>query len=178
MTVSHGTAHARPRQVLRHRQSSHQCLGRSDHRSSHALNANSSTPDFGGIYEALNIAGVEPSSIIAVSQCQFGKANIEALVDDDTIAFIHPGGVVAQPVAAKCSEKQSSILRSSSCSAEGMCRANTPMTADLASSESSSVVPATCYLAGSTGTGRPSGFATRPRQSWQSRKSAIAYWAL
>jgi hypothetical protein len=58
------------------------------------INANSSTPDFGGIYEALGIAGVESADVVAVSQCQFGKANIEALVDDDTIAFVHPGGVV------------------------------------------------------------------------------------
>lgn len=58
------------------------------------VNANSLTADFAGIYEALRIVRVEPSDVIAVSQCQFGKANIEALVDDDTIAFVHPGGVV------------------------------------------------------------------------------------
>jgi hypothetical protein len=65
------------------------------------VNANSSIADFAGIYEALQIAGVEPSDVIAVSQCQFGKANIEALVDDDTIAFIHPGGVVCSSGSRK-----------------------------------------------------------------------------
>jgi hypothetical protein len=65
------------------------------------INNNSSTPDFVGIYEALSIAGVEPPEVIAVSQCQFGKANIEALVDEDTIAFVHPGGVVCSSGSRK-----------------------------------------------------------------------------
>jgi hypothetical protein len=65
------------------------------------INDNSSTPDFGGIYEALGTAGVEPADVVAVSQCQFGKANIEALVDDDTIAFVHPGGVVCSSGSRK-----------------------------------------------------------------------------
>jgi hypothetical protein len=65
------------------------------------VNANSSTPDFVGIYEALGILGVDPANVVAVSQCQFGKANIEALVDDDTIAFIHPGGVVCSTGSRK-----------------------------------------------------------------------------
>jgi hypothetical protein len=55
---------------------------------------NSSTPEFMAIYEAFGQAGVDPAAVITASQCQFGTANIEALVDDDTIAFIHPGGVL------------------------------------------------------------------------------------
>lgn len=55
---------------------------------------NELTADFGGIQEAFSVVGVDPADVIAVSQCQFGKANIEALVDDDTIAFVHPAGVL------------------------------------------------------------------------------------
>jgi protein tyrosine phosphatase (PTP) superfamily phosphohydrolase (DUF442 family) len=55
---------------------------------------NESVPDFSGIHEAFSAVGVNPADVIAVSQCQFGKANIEALVDDDTIAFVHPAGVL------------------------------------------------------------------------------------
>jgi hypothetical protein len=65
------------------------------------INANSSTPEFVGIYEASRSLGVDPADVVAVSQCQFGRANIEALVDDDTIAFVHPGGVVCSTGSRK-----------------------------------------------------------------------------
>lgn len=55
---------------------------------------NESVPDFDGIYEAFSAVDMNPADVVAVSQCQFGKANIEALVDDDTIAFVHPAGVL------------------------------------------------------------------------------------
>ena len=47
-----------------------------------------------GVLEAMQVAGVSPDSIAAVSNCKFGTANIEALVDDDTVAFVHSGGVI------------------------------------------------------------------------------------
>jgi hypothetical protein len=58
------------------------------------VHENEAAPDFSGIEEAFSTVGVSPSDVLAVSQCQFGKANIEALVDDDTIAFVHPTGVL------------------------------------------------------------------------------------
>jgi len=140
------------------------------------INANAATPDFGGIYEALGIAGIEPGDIVAVSRCHFGKANIEALVDDDTIAFVRPGGVVCTKGSRKMLGKavKYSEVKFSQC--RGLRHASTPMTVGLASSESSSVVRATFCLGVSTGVGRPSGFAIRPRRSWQWRKSATACW--
>ena len=55
---------------------------------------NNASHDCAGILEAFEIAGVGVDSVVAVSQCKFGTANIEALVDDDTIAFVHPTGVI------------------------------------------------------------------------------------
>lgn len=55
---------------------------------------NASTPDLAGVYEAFSEIGVSPEDVVAVSQCQFGTANIEALVDDDTIAFVYPTGIL------------------------------------------------------------------------------------
>jgi len=50
--------------------------------------------DPAGIDEAFQVAGIASDSVVAVSQCKFGTANIEALVDDDTLAFVHPTGVL------------------------------------------------------------------------------------
>jgi hypothetical protein len=50
--------------------------------------------DSAGVDEAFQVAGVAPDSVVAASQCKFGTANIEALVDADTLAFVHPGGVL------------------------------------------------------------------------------------
>lgn len=58
------------------------------------VNENQAAPEFVGIREAFATAGVDPGDVIAVTQCQFGTANIEALVDDDTIGFIHPAGIL------------------------------------------------------------------------------------
>ncbi len=55
---------------------------------------NESTPDFAGVYEAFSRVGVSPDDVVAVSQCQFGTANVEALVDGNTIAFVYPTGVL------------------------------------------------------------------------------------
>jgi hypothetical protein len=55
---------------------------------------NNASYDRAGILEAMQAAGIAPDSIVAVSQCQFGTANIEALVDANTIAFVHPTGVL------------------------------------------------------------------------------------
>jgi hypothetical protein len=48
---------------------------------------------------------VDSSTVVAVSQCQFGTANIEALVDGDTIAFVHPAGVLCTTGARKLFNK-------------------------------------------------------------------------
>lgn len=58
------------------------------------VHENVTTPDFAGVYEAFTNAGVNATDVVAVSQCQFGTANIEALVDDDTLAFVYPTGVL------------------------------------------------------------------------------------
>ena len=58
------------------------------------VNENRVDPDFPGIYEAFSLAGVDPSTVFAASQCQFGTANIEALVDEDTLGFVHPDGIL------------------------------------------------------------------------------------
>jgi hypothetical protein len=50
--------------------------------------------DLSGITEAMQVAGVSPEAVSLVSHAKFGKANIEALVDDDTLAFIHPTGIL------------------------------------------------------------------------------------
>jgi hypothetical protein len=58
------------------------------------IHRNSVTPDNAGVLEAMRLAGVAPSSVLTVSHCKFGTANIEALVDDDTLAFVHTAGVL------------------------------------------------------------------------------------
>lgn len=58
------------------------------------VHRNSTTYDLTGILEAFDQASVAAESVLTVSQCKFGTANIEALVDGDTLAFIHPGGVL------------------------------------------------------------------------------------
>ncbi len=58
------------------------------------INHNHTTFDLEGIEEAMGEAGVDPASVLTVSHAQFGTANIEALVDADTLAFIHPTGVL------------------------------------------------------------------------------------
>jgi hypothetical protein len=55
---------------------------------------NETSFDIAGIEEAMQMVGVSPEGVLAVSQAKFGTANIEALVDDDTLAFIHPSGVL------------------------------------------------------------------------------------
>jgi hypothetical protein len=58
------------------------------------VNDNKVVGDFNGVLEAFAIAGVDPMTVLAASQCQFGTANIEALVDDDTLGFVHPDGIL------------------------------------------------------------------------------------
>lgn len=50
--------------------------------------------DIPGVLDAFRAAGVDPADVMAVSHCKFGTANIEALVDSDTVAFIHSNGVL------------------------------------------------------------------------------------
>lgn len=52
------------------------------------------THEMGGVEEAMRLAGVDVASVLTASRCKFGTANIEALVDDDTFAFVHTGGVL------------------------------------------------------------------------------------
>lgn len=58
------------------------------------VHRNSAAIDPAGVREAMGETGVSLDSIITVSHCKFGTANIEALVDDDTLALVHPTGVL------------------------------------------------------------------------------------
>jgi hypothetical protein len=55
---------------------------------------NETSFDLDGIEEAMEEAGVASESVIAASHGIFGTANIEALVDPDTLAFVHPTGII------------------------------------------------------------------------------------
>jgi hypothetical protein len=55
---------------------------------------NNTSYDLDGIEEAMQEAGVASESVIAASHAIFGTANIEALVDPDTLAFVHPAGII------------------------------------------------------------------------------------
>lgn len=84
---------------------------------------NVSTPDFAGVHEAFSQIGVNPADVVAVSQCQFGTANIEALVDDDTIAFVYPTGILCTSGKRKLIGKavKSSEVKFAQCRAFAPC---------------------------------------------------------
>ncbi|WIX85830.1 hypothetical protein [Amycolatopsis sp. DG1A-15b] len=51
--------------------------------------------DLNGIGQALTAEKLDVSEVLAASWCTFGTANIEALVDAPTIAFVHSRGILA-----------------------------------------------------------------------------------
>jgi hypothetical protein len=51
--------------------------------------------DWPGVAELLQIQGIKPGDVVAVSWCRFSTANIEALVDSTSLAMIHPSGILA-----------------------------------------------------------------------------------
>lgn len=59
------------------------------------VNLQQITPDWSGVSAALGAEGITPSSVLAVSWCDFSTVNIEANIDPTVLAIIHQGGVIA-----------------------------------------------------------------------------------
>lgn len=51
--------------------------------------------DWDAVTEALGQGGIDPGTVLAVSWCQLGMANIEANIESDALAVIAPTGVLA-----------------------------------------------------------------------------------
>jgi len=135
---------------------------------------NNASYDRAGILEAMQIAGVGVDSVVAVSQCQFGTANIEALVDADTIAFVHPTGVICTAGKRKMIGKTVKFKTIDFGRCLALRRSSTQTTADSGSSESSSEARGTSCPGDCSGRGGPSASGMRPKRSWLSLRSAIA----
>lgn len=59
------------------------------------VNLQQSSPDWGGVTAALQAEGITPSSVLAVSWCDFSSANIEANIDPTILAVVYPAGILA-----------------------------------------------------------------------------------
>ncbi|WP_163512159.1 hypothetical protein [Fodinicola acaciae] len=123
--------------------------------------------DRSGFDEALQAEGIDPDTVVATTVCSFGRVNIEANVDADTLTIIHYGGRFSSLGRRKTfgGGIKYNAPQFKQCRAYGP--AEHTDHEDLASTAPSSPAPMTSCSADSNGAGKRNGFTTTETRSWR-----------
>ena len=140
------------------------------------VNLQQSSPDWGGVTAALQAEGITPSSVLAVSWCDFSSANIEANIDPTILAVVYPAGILATAGKRKMMGGGIKYSTSHFRDAKPMARLSTSTTEDTGSTASTFAVPEACCWAGWSGTGRARDLETRALRCSRPQRSGTESW--